>query len=149
MNTAVSVLKMNPAMSANMLRPILKECLPCTTSITGKYIDNFRRKVAVHHLKNPNQPMLSMEQCQALTSSKELSKKDFIGMNDPPVRVNLNEMYGKIMQNDSNIWSALQFLTLSSLSTKNLEALISQRELKKFFPKLCSTYDLFILIVST
>jgi len=52
-----------------------------------------------------------MEQCQALTSSKELSKKDFIGMNDPLVRVNLNEMYGKIMQNDSNIWSALQFLT--------------------------------------
>ena len=31
-------------------------------------------------------------------------------MNDPLVRVNLNEMYGKILQNDSNIWSALQFL---------------------------------------
>ena len=42
MNTAISLLKFNPSMPTNMLRPILKDCLPCTTNIDGKYVDNFR-----------------------------------------------------------------------------------------------------------
>ena len=52
-----------------------------------------------------------MEQCQALSTTNNLSQSDYIGMNDPLIRTNLNVMYGKIMANDSNIWSALQFLT--------------------------------------
>ena len=59
MNTAVSVLKMNPSMSAQMLRPILKDCLPSHTNIDTKCIDNFRRRVATHHAKYPHQPILS------------------------------------------------------------------------------------------
>ena len=43
MNTAVSVLKMNPSMPAQMLRPLLKDSLPCNTNIDAKFVDNFRR----------------------------------------------------------------------------------------------------------
>ena len=58
MNTAVSVLKLNPSMPAQMLRPLLKDCLPCHTNIDAKFVDNFRRRVAIQHAKNPNQPSI-------------------------------------------------------------------------------------------
>ena len=35
---------------------------------------------------------------------------DFIGMNDPIIQTNFREVYGKIMKEDSNTWSAIQFL---------------------------------------
>ena len=31
-------------------------------------------------------------------------------MNDPVTKANLNEIYGTIMQSDSNTWSAIKFL---------------------------------------
>ena len=106
MNTAVSVFKVNPIMPASMLRLILRECLPCNQNIDSKFMDNFRRRVAMYHAKNPSKPMVSMEECKVLASSKKLSPHDFIGMNDPIVRVNLDNIYAKILQNDSNVWSA-------------------------------------------
>ena len=109
MNTAVSVLKTNPSMPAQMLRPLLKNCLPCNTNLDGKFLDNFRRRVALHHAKNPNQTILSMEECEALNSRQDLSQSDFIGMNNPLVKANLNDIYAKIMENDSNVWLVLQF----------------------------------------
>ena len=66
MNTAISILKLNPSMPTNMLRPILKDCLPCTTNIDAKYVDNFRRQVAIHHIRNANQATVSMDECIAL-----------------------------------------------------------------------------------
>ena len=47
MNTAVSVLKMNPSMPCQMLRPLLKDSLPCSTHLSGKFSDNCRRRVAL------------------------------------------------------------------------------------------------------
>ena len=41
MNTAVSVLKMNPSMPSQMLRPLLKDSLPCSTHLSGQFLDNF------------------------------------------------------------------------------------------------------------
>ena len=111
MNTAVSVLKLNPSMPAQMLRPLLKDCLPCHTNIDAKFVDNFRRRVAIHHAKYPNQAFVSLEECKALSRHQDLTQSDYLGMNDPMVRTNLNTMYGKIMENDSKVWSALQFLT--------------------------------------
>ena len=110
MNTAVTILNMNPNLPAQMLRPILKDSLPCSTNLDGKFIDNFRRRVAIHLAKNPNHIMVSMDECKSLSTDKDLSKYDFVGMNDPTVRANLNDMYRKVMENDSNTWSALQFL---------------------------------------
>ena len=50
-NTAVEVLKTNPCLSTRVLRPLLKNALPATTHISGKYVDNFRRRVSLYHLK--------------------------------------------------------------------------------------------------
>jgi len=107
---SVSVLKSNPTIPASMFRPMLKESLPCNFEISAKYIDNFRRRVAIHHAKYPDNPTVSMEQCKALSSSGNLSEKDFIGLNDPIVRVNMNKLYANILQTDNNVWSALNFL---------------------------------------
>ena len=54
---------------------------------------------------------MSLEECKALSRHQDLTQSDYLGMNDPMVRTNLNTMYGKIMENDSKVWSALQFLT--------------------------------------
>ena len=67
MNTAVSILKMNPSMPTQMLRPILKDCLLCTTNIDGKFVENFRHRVALYHAKNINQSMVLLEECGALS----------------------------------------------------------------------------------
>ena len=109
-NTAVDILKMNPSMPARMLRPMLKNVLPSHTHINGKYIDNFRRRVMMYHAKNPNASMVTMEDSIALTKDTQINKSDFLGMNDPVVQTNFRAMYGSIMQNDSNTWSAIQFL---------------------------------------
>ena len=45
MNTAVSIFKMNPIMPAQMLRPILRDSMPCSKVLDGKFIDNFRRRI--------------------------------------------------------------------------------------------------------
>ena len=110
MNTAVTILKMNPSMPAQMLRPLLKASLPSHTNLTAKFVDNFRKRVAIHHAKYPNQELLSLAECQALSKESNLSGSDYIGMNDPLVRTNLNTMYGKVMQTDNKVWSALLFL---------------------------------------
>ena len=97
-------------MPAQMLRPLLKNSLPCSTNLGRKFLDNFRRRVALHHAKNPNQSMVSVEEFQALSRHQNLLQPDLIGMNNPLVRANLNNIYAKIIQNDSNVWSVLQFL---------------------------------------
>ena len=51
-----------------------------------------------------------MDESRLLVRNKNLDKSDFIGMNDEIVKTNLSELYSKIMKNDSNVWSALQFL---------------------------------------
>ena len=109
-NTAVDILKMDHSMPARMLRPMLKNVLPSHTHISGKYIDNFRRRDMMYHAKNPNALMVTMEGSIALTKDTQINKSNFLGMNDPVVQINFRAMYGSIMQNDSSNWSAIQFL---------------------------------------
>ena len=93
-----------------MLRPILKNALPVCTNIDAKLIDNFRRRVALYHARNPNFAPLTLEQGMMLTSRQDIIPSDLIGMNDPITLANLNKIYGQIMKSDSNTWSAIQFL---------------------------------------
>ena len=109
-NTAVSMLKMNPSMPARMMRPLLRDVSPSETNINGKYVDNFRRCVMLYHAKNSDSAMVTMEEGIALTKRSNISESDFIGMNDPIIQTNFREVYGKIMREDSNTWSAIQFL---------------------------------------
>ena len=77
-------------MPAQILCPLLKDCLPSHTSLTTKFVNNFRRRVAIHHAKHPNQPLISLAEYQALGKESDLSGSGYIGMNDHLVRTNLN-----------------------------------------------------------
>ena len=88
----------------------MKNSLPASTHISGKHVDNFRRRVALYHLKNKDAPMVTAEQGRSLTKKGNIDKSEYIGMNDPIVQSNLNDMYAKVMEQDSNTWSAIQFL---------------------------------------
>ena len=52
-----------------------------------------------------------MDESHLLVRNKDLDQSDFIVMNDDIVKINLSELYAKIMKNDTKVWSALQFLT--------------------------------------
>ena len=83
----------------------MKKCLNY-----AKLIDNFRRRVALYHARNPSESLVTMDESRLLVRNKDLDKSDFIGMNDEIVKTNLSELYTKIMKYDSKVWSALQFL---------------------------------------
>ena len=51
--------------------------------------------------------MVSVKECKVLNRHQGLSQSNFIGMNNPFVRANLNNIYAK---NNGNIQSVLQFL---------------------------------------
>ena len=106
-NTAVEVLKSNPSLSTRVLRPLLKHALPASTHISGQHVDNFRRRVALYHLKNKDTPMVTTEEGRSLTKEGNLDMSEYIGMNDPIVQSNLDDMYAKVMELDSNTWSAI------------------------------------------
>ena len=71
-NTAVEVLKTNPSLSTRVLRPLLKNSLPASIHISGKHVDNFRRRVALYHLRNKDAPMVTAEQGRSLTKKVTL-----------------------------------------------------------------------------
>ena len=93
MSTAVELLKFNPTLDAKALCSILADALPSHTNIDNKFIDNFRRRVAIYLAKNPNSNVVSNKDGRDLASSKDINSSDFIGMNDPLVKTNLNKLY--------------------------------------------------------
>ena len=69
-NIAVEVLKSNRRLSTRVLRPLLKNSLPASTHISWKHVDNFRRRIALYHLKNKDAPMVTAEQGRSLKKIK-------------------------------------------------------------------------------
>ena len=106
----VKLLKTNPCLPTRVLRPLLENALPATTHISGKHIDHSRNRVAIYHLKNRDAPMVTAVEGRSLTKTSNMDKSEYIGMNDPIIQNNLNEMYAKVMEQYSNTWSAKQFL---------------------------------------
>ena len=54
--------------------------------------------------------MVTAVEGRSLTKTSNLDKSEYISMDDPIVQSHLNEMYVKIMEQDSSIWSATQLL---------------------------------------
>ena len=72
LNTAVDVLVLNPSLPARLMRPLLKNVLPSTKNINGKFCDNFRRRVMIYHAKHPDAGQISMEDSISLLQKKNL-----------------------------------------------------------------------------
>ena len=108
--TAVDVLKANPTLPTAMLRPLVKNALPQSTNLDSKFLNNFKRRVALYHVKNKGACPLTIEEGKSLTRNQNFSSSEFIGMNDPITQTNLNGMFSTIMREDTNTWSAISFL---------------------------------------
>ena len=108
--TDVDVLKINPSLSTAMLRPLLKSCVPLNTNLSSKYVTNFKRRVALYHVKSNVNGPITMEDAKCLTSTLDLAQSEYVGITDPLIHTNLSKMYAKIMQEDNNTWSAISFL---------------------------------------
>ena len=110
MTSAVAMLKENPSLPANLLRPLLKSALPTATVLDSKFINNFRIRVANYHAKNVNSTIVTMEDSIKLASSCKLSAEESVSFHDPMVRANFNDMFRNIMKEDPSTWTAIQFL---------------------------------------
>ena len=66
-STAVNYLKINPHLEARQLRNILKDCMPASFHIDSTFLNNFRRRVAIHHAKHPDSSNLTHDVATHLT----------------------------------------------------------------------------------
>ena len=110
MTSAVTMLKENPSLKANQLRPLLKSALPTATVLDCKYINNFRIRVANYHAKHLNSTVVTMEDSIKLARNCKLSAEEAVSFHDPMVRANFNDMFRNIMKEDPSTWTAIQFL---------------------------------------
>ena len=110
MTTTVQMLKANPSLPARQLRQLLKSALTAVTMLNGKFLNNFRIKVANFHAKHQDSTVITMEDSIKLASSSKLSIEESICFHDPMIRANFNDMFRNIMKEDPSTWTAIQFL---------------------------------------
>ena len=109
LKTIVSCLKVNPFMKAMDLRTLLKDSVPKTTCIDHVYLNNFRRRVAIYHAKNPYST-ITHDIAKCLTKGTQLHKKELATLEDPLVYQNFQKMYREIMSQDAGTWQVISFL---------------------------------------
>ena len=110
LKTAVHSLRINPHLKSKELRPLLKDALPAETFIDSKYIDNFRRRVALYHAQKESGSLLTYEEGENLTEKKRLQQSEWNKLEDPIIRLNFCKMYKTLMQENSNTWKVLSYL---------------------------------------
>ena len=110
LKTAMTCLKINPHLRSRDLRQILKEALPSETFIDYKYIDNFRRRVALFHAQSPDGCTMTHDKWQCLTDRKNVQEQEWKKLEDPIIRLNFCNMYKSLMQENSNTWKILSYL---------------------------------------
>ena len=107
MKDILSLLSAKPRVACNVLRPMVENYVPGWTGIPAQYIGNFRRRVLMFLIKNPNYEHLTYEQALNLTSKKTMSSDEMTELDDPFILQNFTTMLRKIMQEDSGTWEAL------------------------------------------
>ena len=68
--------------------------------LNGKFLNNFRIKVANFHAKHQDSTVITMEDSIKLANSIKLSIEETIRCQDPIRRANFNEMCRNIMKED-------------------------------------------------
>ncbi len=92
-STAVNYLKINPHLEARQLRNILKDCIPASFHIDSTFLNNFRRRVAIHHAKHPDSRNLTHDVATHLTKRCNLKTYEIEELEDPIIRNNFRTMY--------------------------------------------------------
>jgi hypothetical protein len=108
MKDILSLLAAKPRVACQVLRPMVENYVPgCWTGIPVKYIQNFRKRVLLFLIKNPNYEHLTYKQAVNLSSKKSMAADEMTELDDPFVLQNFTAMLQKIMQEDSRTWEAL------------------------------------------
>ena len=72
--------------------------------LDSSFIGNFRNRVALYHARNSNILDLAMEHAQVLVSRLDVTTEEFNILNNPLTRLNCNDIFWKVMQQDNNTW---------------------------------------------
>ena len=86
------------------------KCVHYKQPLDYSLIRKFRNRVILYHARNPNILDLTMEHAQTLVSRSDVTNEEFNMLNNPLPRLNFNEMFRKVMQQDNNTWEALTLL---------------------------------------
>ena len=71
---------------------------------------NFRNRVILYHVRNPDYEDLPTEHAQLLVLRKEVTTTELNMLNNALARLNLNGVFRKIMQQYNNTWEELSLL---------------------------------------
>ena len=120
-STAVNYLKIDPHLKAKELRNLLKDCLPSYFVIDSMFLNNFRRRVAIHHAKNPDGSQLTHDVATRLTKRCNLKQNEIEELEDPFVRNNFRAMYKQIMSESSSTWQVINYLQQCTVEIKGFD----------------------------
>ena len=121
MKDILSLLSAKPRVSCQVLRPMVEKYLPNWTGIPAQYIINFRQRVLLFLIKNPNYEHMTYEQAISLTSKKVMSANEMTELDDPFVHQNFTAMLRKIMQEDAGTWEALGLMDQLKVSSPGFD----------------------------
>jgi hypothetical protein len=121
MRDILSLLSAKPRVACQVLRPMVENYVPGWTGIPAKYIQNFRKRVLLFLIKNPNYEHLTYEQAVNLSSKKSMAADEMTELDDPFVLQNFTAMLRKIMQEDSGTWEALGLMDQLKISSPGFD----------------------------
>ena len=107
-NTLLLILKDMPQATRLTLRPLMLRYINHEHPLTSQYIANFRRRVALYHVRNPNFESIPMEHTQQLLSSRDISHKELLILQNPITRLNFNNIYTKLNSGDFTLWETIE-----------------------------------------
>jgi hypothetical protein len=110
MKDILSLLAQKPRVPCQILRPMIESYVPQWKGISAKYVNNFRRRVVLFLMKNPDFRHLTYAQAHALSSKKVIAADEMTGLDDPFIKQNFTEMLRKIMSEDSGTWEGLRLM---------------------------------------
>jgi hypothetical protein len=110
MKDILSLLSQKPRVACQILRPMIESYLPQWKGVSAQYVNNFRRRVVLFLMKNPDFRHLTYDQASALSSKKLIAADEMTGLDDPFIQQNFTEMLRKIMSEDSGMWEGLRLM---------------------------------------
>ena len=121
MKDILSLLSAKPRVSCQVLRPMVEKYLPNWRGTDSKYLMNFRQRVLLFLIQNPNYEHMTYEQAMSLNSKKLMSANEITELDDPFVDQNFTAMLRKIMQEDSGTWEAVGLMDKLKVSSPGFD----------------------------
>ena len=110
MKDILSMMQEKPRVKAEVIRPMILRYISVHQGISAQYIANFRRRVLLFLVRNPDFSNLTYEQALALTSGRHIAAEEMTDLDDPFIKQNFALMLRRIMAEDSGTWEAITLM---------------------------------------